>query len=203
MFSNQDEVLRYLRDNEVEFVDARFCDLPGIMQHFTLPGRRTSARFRLRGRPALRRLVDPGLPGHPRVGHAPAARPVHGVPGSVPPAQDAEHELLHPRPADARVLQPRPAQHRAEGRAVPGRHGRRGHVLLRARGRVLHLRRRSLRLPAQRLVPPGRLDRGAWNSGRTRSRGATLATSRATRAATSRCRRPTTSPTCARRWSRS
>jgi len=37
MFSNQDEVLRYLRDNEVEFVDARFCDLPGIMQHFTFP----------------------------------------------------------------------------------------------------------------------------------------------------------------------
>src|SRR3978361_503619 len=37
MFSNQDEVLRYIRDNEVEFVDARFCDLPGIMQHFTFP----------------------------------------------------------------------------------------------------------------------------------------------------------------------
>jgi glutamine synthetase len=37
MFSNQDEVLRYLTDNDVEFVDARFCDLPGIMQHFTFP----------------------------------------------------------------------------------------------------------------------------------------------------------------------
>ena len=37
MFSSQDEVLRFLSDNDVEFVDARFCDLPGIMQHFTVP----------------------------------------------------------------------------------------------------------------------------------------------------------------------
>jgi glutamine synthetase len=37
MFSNADEVLKYIKDSKVEFVDVRFCDLPGIMQHFTFP----------------------------------------------------------------------------------------------------------------------------------------------------------------------
>src|SRR5271166_6996904 len=37
MFTNADEVLRFLGDNKVEFVDVRFCDLPGTMQHFTVP----------------------------------------------------------------------------------------------------------------------------------------------------------------------
>jgi glutamine synthetase len=37
MFSNADEVLRYLTDNDVKSVDVRFCDLPGVMQHFTVP----------------------------------------------------------------------------------------------------------------------------------------------------------------------
>ena len=37
MFSNADEVLRYVSDEDVKFVDVRFCDLPGIMQHFTVP----------------------------------------------------------------------------------------------------------------------------------------------------------------------
>lgn len=37
MFSSAAEVLSYIRDNDVSFVDVRFCDLPGIMQHFTLP----------------------------------------------------------------------------------------------------------------------------------------------------------------------
>jgi glutamine synthetase len=37
MFNSADEVLAYLKDNDVRFVDVRFCDLPGIMQHFTVP----------------------------------------------------------------------------------------------------------------------------------------------------------------------
>ncbi|MDQ1708750.1 MAG: glutamine synthetase, partial [Frankiaceae bacterium] len=37
MFTNADEVLKYIKDEGVEFVDIRFCDLPGIMQHFTMP----------------------------------------------------------------------------------------------------------------------------------------------------------------------
>src|SRR3954469_2787893 len=37
MFENADEVLSFIRKNDVQFVDVRFCDLPGIMQHFTFP----------------------------------------------------------------------------------------------------------------------------------------------------------------------
>ena len=37
MFENADALLKYVRDEGVEFVDIRFCDLPGVMQHFTVP----------------------------------------------------------------------------------------------------------------------------------------------------------------------
>ncbi len=37
MFSNAEELLAFVRDESVEFVDVRFCDLPGVMQHFTAP----------------------------------------------------------------------------------------------------------------------------------------------------------------------
>ena len=37
MFSSGEEVLRYIAETGVQFVDVRFCDLPGTMQHFTVP----------------------------------------------------------------------------------------------------------------------------------------------------------------------
>ncbi|MGH3425123.1 MAG: type I glutamate--ammonia ligase, partial [Nocardioidaceae bacterium] len=37
MFNSGEDVLRYVREEGVEFVDVRFCDLLGIMQHFTVP----------------------------------------------------------------------------------------------------------------------------------------------------------------------
>jgi len=37
VFSSPDEVLAYIKDEDVKFVDIRFCDLPGIMQHFNVP----------------------------------------------------------------------------------------------------------------------------------------------------------------------
>jgi glutamine synthetase len=37
MFQTADELLAFVSDEGVEFIDVRFCDLPGIMQHFTLP----------------------------------------------------------------------------------------------------------------------------------------------------------------------
>ncbi|MDX3237231.1 type I glutamate--ammonia ligase [Streptomyces sp. ME03-5709C] len=36
-FQNADEVQKFISDNDVKFVDVRFCDLPGVMQHFTVP----------------------------------------------------------------------------------------------------------------------------------------------------------------------
>jgi glutamine synthetase len=37
MFKDSDELLKFLQDENVRFVDVRFCDLPGVMQHFNLP----------------------------------------------------------------------------------------------------------------------------------------------------------------------
>jgi len=37
MFSNPDELFKYIKDEGVEMVDIRFMDLPGIQQHFTVP----------------------------------------------------------------------------------------------------------------------------------------------------------------------
>ena len=37
MFQGADDLLAYIKNEGVEVVDIRFCDLPGIMQHFTVP----------------------------------------------------------------------------------------------------------------------------------------------------------------------
>ena len=37
MFTSASEVLSYVKDNDVAFVDVRFVDLPGVMQHFNVP----------------------------------------------------------------------------------------------------------------------------------------------------------------------
>jgi glutamine synthetase len=37
MFQNAEDARKFLADEDVKFVDVRFCDLPGIMQHFTVP----------------------------------------------------------------------------------------------------------------------------------------------------------------------
>jgi len=37
LFANPDELLRYVSSEGVKFIDVRFCDLLGVMQHFTVP----------------------------------------------------------------------------------------------------------------------------------------------------------------------
>ena len=37
MFSTNEEVVKYIAENDVEVFDIRFCDLPGVMQHLTVP----------------------------------------------------------------------------------------------------------------------------------------------------------------------
>ncbi|MDQ1249086.1 MAG: glutamine synthetase [Actinomycetota bacterium] len=45
MFTNPDEVMQYIKDNDVKFLDIRFCDLPGVMQHFNVPAASVDADF--------------------------------------------------------------------------------------------------------------------------------------------------------------
>lgn len=37
MFSSPEAVLAYIAEHDVKYVDVRFCDLPGVLQHFTVP----------------------------------------------------------------------------------------------------------------------------------------------------------------------
>ena len=45
MFSSADEVLSFIKDEDVKFVDIRFCDLPGVMQHFNVPAQTVDENF--------------------------------------------------------------------------------------------------------------------------------------------------------------
>ncbi|MCG7526302.1 type I glutamate--ammonia ligase [Streptomyces sp. OfavH-34-F] len=37
MFQNADDAKKFIADHDVKFIDVRFCDLPGVMQHVTVP----------------------------------------------------------------------------------------------------------------------------------------------------------------------
>ncbi len=43
MFQGADDLLAYIEENDVETIDVRFCDLPGVMQHFTIPAQYLTA----------------------------------------------------------------------------------------------------------------------------------------------------------------
>jgi glutamine synthetase len=43
MFKDAEEVLRFIRDEDVKFIDVRFTDLPGMQQHFNLPAAHVDA----------------------------------------------------------------------------------------------------------------------------------------------------------------
>jgi glutamine synthetase len=50
MFTSGDEVLRFIESEGVQFVDVRFCDLPGTVQHFTVPAETFDADVFTEGR---------------------------------------------------------------------------------------------------------------------------------------------------------
>lgn len=43
MFKTAEEALAYVKEEGVEYVDIRFCDLPGVMQHFNIPAHQFTA----------------------------------------------------------------------------------------------------------------------------------------------------------------
>lgn len=49
MFTSPDEVMKYVRENDVKFIDIRFCDLPGVMQHFNVPAASVDEDFFVTG----------------------------------------------------------------------------------------------------------------------------------------------------------
>ncbi|RKW71683.1 type I glutamate--ammonia ligase [Galactobacter caseinivorans] len=49
MFSSPEEVLTFIADEDVKFVDIRFTDLPGVQQHFNVPAKSVDADFFVNG----------------------------------------------------------------------------------------------------------------------------------------------------------
>ena len=49
MFKTADEVLKFIKDEDVKFVDIRFTDLPGVQQHFNVPAKSVDADFFVNG----------------------------------------------------------------------------------------------------------------------------------------------------------
>ena len=129
---------------------------------------------RLRVRPGLRRLVDPGLSGDPRVRHAPDAGPVDRVRRPVLHAGDAVADLLGRRSGVGRALRARSPVRGPQGRAAPRRHRDRRRGLLRSRGRVLRVRPHLLRAGRESGVLRGGLERGLLEHRRPSEREAQL-----------------------------
>ncbi|GAA1349231.1 type I glutamate--ammonia ligase [Falsarthrobacter nasiphocae] len=49
MFTSPDEVLEYIKKEDVKFVDIRFTDLPGVQQHFNVPAKTVDKDFFVNG----------------------------------------------------------------------------------------------------------------------------------------------------------
>lgn len=49
MFKTADEVLKFIADEDVKFVDIRFTDVPGVQQHFNVPAKTVDADFFVNG----------------------------------------------------------------------------------------------------------------------------------------------------------
>ncbi|MDL9979692.1 type I glutamate--ammonia ligase [Microbacterium candidum] len=45
MFKDSSEVLKFIKDNDVKFLDIRFTDLPGVQQHFNIPAASVDEEF--------------------------------------------------------------------------------------------------------------------------------------------------------------
>jgi glutamine synthetase len=49
MFKTASEVVKFIKDNDVKFLDVRFTDLPGVQQHFNLPASMIDEQFFIDG----------------------------------------------------------------------------------------------------------------------------------------------------------
>jgi glutamine synthetase len=49
VFTSPEEVLKFIEDEDVKFVDIRFTDLPGVQQHFNVPANTVDADFFVNG----------------------------------------------------------------------------------------------------------------------------------------------------------
>ena len=170
MFNDSSEVLKFIKDEDVKFLDIRFTDLPGVQQHFNIPASTVDEEFFTVGQ-----LFDgSSIRGFANI-HESDMQLIPDVSTAYVDqfreAKTLDHDLRHLQPAQRRDLPQGPASGRQEGREVPRLDRHRRHRVLRPRGRVLHLRRRPLRGEAELELLGVDSEEGAWNTGRVEEGG--------------------------------
>ena len=165
MFANSDELLKYIKDEGVEMVDVRFCDLPGVMQHFTVPVSSFDQA-----------VFDDGLAfdgssirGFQAIHESDMSLFPDPTTAYIDPFRTAKTLVVNffihdPLTGEAYSRDPRNIARKAMAYLVEHRHRR--HGVLRPRGGVLRLRQRALRDQGR---TPGYYhidsEAGAWNTG--------------------------------------
>jgi glutamine synthetase len=194
------DVLKFIKDNDVKYVDLRFTDPRGKWQHVTFDIALVDEDMFAEGT-----MFDgSSIAGWKAINESDMTLMPDPTTAHMDPffaARRWSSTATSLEPVDRRALQPRPARHRQEGRSLSEVDRHRRHRLLRPGSRILHLRRRALQ---GRPYNTGfKLDSTNCRPTPTpTTRAATSATASAPRAATSRCRRSTRRRTCAARCSR-
>jgi len=199
MFSNADEVLKFIKDEGVEFVDVRFIDLPGVMQHFTVPAQSFGSAFSeglmfdgssIRGFQAIHES-DMKLMPDPTTAFIDPFRAAKTL--------IVSHSILDPFTDEPYSRDPRGIAAKAEAYLTSTGIADTVYFGPEAEFYIFD----DVRFETRQNAGYYYLDsvEGAWNSGRERM-AATSATRPVTRAATSPCPRSITSPICATRWCR-
>ena len=164
MAATPDDVLKLGKQNGAQFVDIRFSDLPGLMQHFSMPFEELTEESFEEGFG----FDGSSIRGFQEIQESDMIL----VPDPDTAVMDPFRQ--HPTliinafvkdPLTERVLHARPALHREEGRGLPQGHRHRRHRVLRSGGRVLHLRLDPLRPEPALAYHYIDAVEGVWNSG--------------------------------------
>ena len=185
MFSNSEEVLKFISDEKVEYLDVRFCDLPGVMQHLTVPA--STAADILEDGVAF---DGSSVRGFQAINESDMALFADSATAYLDPFR--KHKTLNinffvhdPITGEPYSRDPRNVARKAEEYLAAS--GVADTVLLRRRGRVLHLRLGAVRAPTHTSPTTTSTPSRAGGTPGARKRAATSATRSPTRAATSRC----------------
>ena len=118
MFSSAEEILSYIANEGVKFVDIRFTDLPGVQQHFNVPAATFDADFFTDGQ-----LFDgSSIRGFAAIHESdmqliPDLTTAYVDPFRTAKTLNLNFSIFNPRTGEP--YEPRPAPGRREGRGIP------------------------------------------------------------------------------------
>ncbi len=134
------EVVRLAADEGVQIVDLRFCDLPGLMQHFSVPAHELTEEAMSEGYG----FDGSSIRGFQQIHESDMILLPDPSTAVIDPFRQHKTLNMNCFVHDPVTLEPYsrdPAPHRQEGRGISQVDRHRRHVVLRARSGVLHLRR--------------------------------------------------------------